>query len=364
MLNKILSKIEYNINYKKKDSKPGMIIASISENNPNYIFHWTRDASIIYKVIINEFIKNNQMKYFEYIINYIDNEYYLQSINNLGEPKFNIDGSNFRGEWGRPQNDGPALRGLNMIKLYDYFIKLNYKTLANNIILPIIQNDIIYISENINSPCFDLWEEIYGFHFYTLIVQCKFVKEYNYLAHKYNFQKYHIFDELKSKINIHLRNNQIISSFDVNDNIIREYDTSVFLGLCHIDFDTDIVNYKTKDFLKYSEEIISIFKNEYKINNNDECIFLGRYPNDNYFGGNPWIITTLGFLQFLRKIKLNVINNIDKDYFINNIYSKILFLDNDLNLAEQLDKNTFNMISAKNLTWNYAELYFFLNNNI
>ena len=34
-----------------------------------------------------------------------------------GKGKINIDCSPFNGDWGRPQNDGPALRGIMMIKI-------------------------------------------------------------------------------------------------------------------------------------------------------------------------------------------------------------------------------------------------------
>ena len=41
----------------------------------------------------------------------------LDTLSGLGEPKINIDCTPFNGEWGRPQNDGPALRGIMMIKI-------------------------------------------------------------------------------------------------------------------------------------------------------------------------------------------------------------------------------------------------------
>lgn len=40
----------------------------------------------------------------------------------LGEPKFNVDMTEFTGSWGRPQRDGPALRATAMISYANWLI--------------------------------------------------------------------------------------------------------------------------------------------------------------------------------------------------------------------------------------------------
>ena len=52
----------------------------------------------------------------------------------MGEPKINIDGTPYNDPWGRPQNDGPALRGLNMINLFNLLHK-THKHIAEKLIL-------------------------------------------------------------------------------------------------------------------------------------------------------------------------------------------------------------------------------------
>ena len=76
---------------------------------------------------------------------------------------------------GRPQNDGPALRGLTLIKIYN-LLKDNYPSLCNTII-ELLERDLEYVLKNYDHSCFDLWEEINGYHLYTRMVQCKFLKE-------------------------------------------------------------------------------------------------------------------------------------------------------------------------------------------
>ena len=71
------------------------------------------------------------------IFNYINNSGEIQelkTLTGLGEPKINIDGSPYNEPWGRPQNDGPALRGINMISLFKMF-KKSHKKIAYDLIL-------------------------------------------------------------------------------------------------------------------------------------------------------------------------------------------------------------------------------------
>ena len=64
------------------------------------------------RTFIDMYSKTKDPLYFQYIMNYLENENKLQqldTITGLGEPKYNINCTPFNGEWGRPQNDGPAL---------------------------------------------------------------------------------------------------------------------------------------------------------------------------------------------------------------------------------------------------------------
>ena len=48
---------------------------------------------------------------------------------------------------GRPQNDGPALRGIMMIKIINLF-KYNYDIMIDKLIRPIVIKDINYLLNN------------------------------------------------------------------------------------------------------------------------------------------------------------------------------------------------------------------------
>ena len=341
---------------KIKNNRYRTILYASPSYNPPYRYYWIRDAAIVYKSIIDMYQYSKRDSLFVFIINYIETETKIQNIKTiggLGEPKVNLDLTAFNGSWGRPQNDGPAVRGINMIKLYNLLFK-EHTSICLKIILPIIVKDIDYIVNNYNKPCFDLWEENYGWHFYTRAVQLKFIKDYIDLTKNYNihYDKIKIntvYEELQESIKHHL-DYSIISSFDENGTIIKKNDASILLALCHTDYDEIILNnIDINKFIKVSEELIHYFKNKY---NNNNYNLIGRYENDAYYNGHIWIIFSLAVAQLYLFISKNYYKlGVD-------IVNYILSIDPNINLDEQYDIDSERQLSAKNLTWNYSELYF------
>ena len=113
------------------------------------------------------------------------------------------------------------------------------------------------------------------------------------------------------------------------------------------------------------------FKNRYPINQDLNFTLFGRYKNDKYYDGNPWIITTAAFYQTL--LKFYDYSNNNPQLFDNNLnfnieekqkvrYEVENFLEyiskfKNLDIDEQINQFTGKMESAKKLTWNYSELY-------
>ena len=244
-LPKILERILENTNTTKHK---GIIIESPS-TVPPYKFHWIRDSALVMRVFIDMFQRTKESKYFEYIINYIENESKVQdlkTLSGLGEPKINIDCSPFNGEWGRPQNDGPALRGIMMIKIINLF-KYNYDIMIDKLIRPIVIKDIEYLVNNYDKVSFDLWDEKKGWHFYTRMVQLKFLKD-SLKLNKYlkldgkTFTKVEkVVNQLFVSLEDHICENEngkfIISSFDENGKTTKYEDAANLLAYCHVDYD-------------------------------------------------------------------------------------------------------------------------------
>lgn len=197
-----------------KGCAPGCMIASPSrpdsrpggkDENENYYFQWPRDSGLCLREVIRclgkvecgQAIGVNQEtgKELDVIIrDTVTMNLKLQHVTNrsgsfgtggLGEPKFLIDGSPFEGDWGRPQNDGPALRSIAFLTYANHILTTRsdamtyisenlYSTLANQ--KSVIKDDLEYLVRNWKAPTYELWEEVQadqkaGGHFHTLMVQ-------------------------------------------------------------------------------------------------------------------------------------------------------------------------------------------------
>lgn len=336
----------------------GSIIASPS-TDPDYNYHWMRDSAIVMKAIMTLYKDTNNSiikdKLIDIMNKYIDIEL-IHLKHHPAEPKFEIDGSPYVGDWGRPQNDGPALRGLTCIKLLSFLPERHLD------LHKIITNDITYTIDVIDNPCFDLWEEQDGFHLYTRLVQAKFINECFTIDYQSFFDLDNMIIRTTELIGHHFSaDGKIYSSFDKNGNVLREYDSSVLLGLCHIDYQLPLyletsLNITLYTFKDYANEMVKEFTNLYPVNNILKIPFLGRYYNDKYFNGNPWIISTIAYFHY--QFQINNLSNISKEF---KTFFHFLKDIKKMDLPEQINRDTANNISVEKLTWNYSELILLFN---
>ena len=371
-IEKIIQRITENTN---TTTNVGIIIASPSETPP-YKYHWIRDSALVMRTIVDMYRKTKDPTYFQSILNYIEIESKLQkleTISGLGEPKYNINCTAFNGSWGRPQNDGPALRGIILFQIIELF-SYKYETIIQQLILPIIIRDLEYIVNNYRKVCFDIWEEKKGWHFYTRMVQTKFLKEA--LRYKKLIQGNvdielinTTYQSLLNDLKDHINGETIISSFDENGKIIKYEDAANLLAYCHINYDEEILKIVPLEYINHTcDGLIEAFRKKYK---DDEMNLIGRYIDDKYYDGHVWILCSLALGQIYIELyqRRNVVNysspmhrskSNPNNLFIeiaNGILERILTLDPNLILPEQFNPTTNEFLSAEKLTWNYSELY-------
>lgn len=339
----------------RPDIKSGMVIASPSKLNPNYYYHWIRDSGIVMRTIVKYYIKTGNLQCFKQIIDYVESEKKIQGIQcitGLGEPKFNVNQTSFNDVWGRPQNDGPALRVIVMLDIYNNFP--NYSSIRNTV-KEIINKDIDYIIQNHNIPCYDLWEEVYGYHLYTRAVQCKALKEC-LKSNIFPIKKDRMEKSIMALKNLIQHHQYAYTSFNEKGEIVREFDTALLFAVTHIDFDREIIDYTSNAFKDHLLNMIDFYNNQFRLNVKMDILLLGRYKNDTYYGGNPWIICTCALLQILLKYEMENIEFPDVDIDISK-YLEYFQNFHNFNLPEQIEKFSGEGISALNLTWNYAEIF-------
>lgn len=381
-------------NISPKDGLPGSVIAATTRSNPNYYYHWVRDAALATNALLDTYplLKDKEQKQLirKTLFDYLDFCTLIQNtetLTSLGEPKFNINGTAYNEPWGRPQNDSPALRAISLIHFANILIANGEEKIVNdrmyNSNMPAtspIKKDLEYVSLHWKDPSFDLWEEVKGTHFYSLMVERKAMIMGAALANQmhdtgaadwYLSQSKAIELELKKFWDID--KGYIVATVDRKDGLDYKQsnlDIAVILGLLHGDVNDGFLPWDDPRVTSTLHSIIHVFSTLYPINQhpNISGYAIGRYPEDRYTGGdfeggNPWPLCTLAVAEALYRyanvliIKGNTIQANEVANYADQFVNRVRYHANqDGSLNEQIDKNTGFMTSASNLTWNYAAM--------
>lgn len=406
----------------------GAVAASPSRKNPDYYYHWVRDAAITANEIVfrqeemeTPEERQKELRMLENYAAFSRSNQLSKSLTGLGEPKFNMDGSPFNGPWARPQNDSPALRAITLIHWARVLESSGRKKEARDLISlqspkqSVIGADLNYIAANWKKPCYDLWEETFGQHFFTRMVERKALLDgANFLeslgdaslARSYRTQA----QALSRKIEKHWNSKKKIIVATLNQTNKRYkksgLDSSVILGVLMGNTGDGFFAPEDDRVLATVKAQEDSFKALYPINHlkNAPGIAIGRYPEDRYNGtdvfkpnnGNPWVLNTEAFsefysvlisdykkigeiritknsLRFFKGLPLSAPVHFKSGERIASsspLFGKVLsalakMRDRYMNtvrfyaykngtLSEQIDRKTGAMTSAPNLTWNYA----------
>ena len=387
-------------NISNVDTENGIIVASTSKEDPDYYYHWTRDAALTILLLIRLLDNKEYNSYYNilrsYIQSYINNEISITkkiSFEDYGEPKFYVNREKYDKNWGRPQNDGPAIRSYALVEYAFHLISKNETELLKPIFNygqnGLIDKDLEFLlNYSVNKTSFDLWEEINGYHYFTTFFQLKALENIEKLIIYFNNKDNRINKIAISKLEyssilnkFYDKENKIIkSSFNVvNEHCnVREYlDSSVFLAQIYCK-ENPICIYTINTLIKFVKKNIKKYDTD-KYN----FIPIGRYYEDDYYKGNPWFLTTICVAQYIKNC-IKYLDNIDisfnsklielldllKCYNFNDIETSIdhycheidnfviNFYYNNKQLPEQFDINN-NPISASHLTWSYASFLFY-----
>lgn len=377
-------------NSTRPDVKPGMVVASPSRSNPDYYYDWVRDTALTMRSLIDYYELKKDPKVKNMIFNWIKAETYRQTLptlSGLGEPKYFIDGSGFTGPWGRPQNDGPALRAIAMIKFARIlFAEGNPEYVLKNLyhgVLPadsVIKKDLEYTAKNWMEHSFDLWEEEKGMHFYTLLAQQVALQEGAKLAAElrdegaadyYRQESSKIARFIKSefmddRVGI-LVTTQRSSALGYKNSGL---DVAPLLALLHTSPYQKLFSLRDIHVLKYIKILSGTFAEIYQVNKKYQGlgVGIGRYPEDRYDGyvtshqGNPWFLATLALGEYfcLLKDEMGKKGNLSKDLSkelskaTEEQFARALFhSDRKGAMSEQFNHETGLMQGAIELTWSH-----------
>lgn len=328
----------------------GSVLASIEDASydpdPDYFFHWLRDSALVMDAlrvaVADRTLDPEALGYFTDFLQFssalcrldgrvllaradfrraIDQAFrvYARSDSELetiaddrvlGEARFNPDGTLDIIKWSRPQHDGPALRALALLRFW------RLDALGDSARAPmkaLLGCDLDFTLRHWREPCFDLWEERSGHHYYTRLVQYAALSDGSAWmnatgdaarAHAYRAAT----KEIARRLDAHFDPDEGVYLSPVADAsdpesvpFAKRLDIAVILGVLHAaraDGPHSVLDPKVLATLTRLEEL---FAKEYAINReraSDRAPAMGRYANDKYYSGGAYYFSTLGAAQF------------------------------------------------------------------
>ena len=386
-------------NSSKPDALPGTIVASPSRSHPDYYFHWTRDASLTALTMVRMLESDRYDDQKSWLLNTLKSFALLSrqhqqtpSQGGFGEPKFYVNGEPFTGPWGRPQNDGPALRSLAMTRFANILLDNGFESFVRSVLYDnqypsksVIKSDLEYLSLNWHLDDFDLWEEVRGQHLFTRVSQAKAFEEGSDLAMTLGDPEAAFWYRMQAgKIRATLQNFGHAQSGLVLTTINRSgginyksgLDASLLLAILIESQSGALIGLNTE----WTDHTISELKRQfidlYAVNHlgtESPGIAMGRYPEDTYDGyqtgqvGNPWFILTLalGEYHFLKaKALCAFMSDANNTALISDHLKKgnaqlqrvRQHQDSEFRMDEQFNRHHGYMQGARDLTWSYTSL--------
>lgn len=362
-------------NVSPADARLGAIVASPSRENPDYYFHWVRDAALIVETMLDLRERSQNTAYRNLlaakIMAFAEFTRFTQplpALGGIGEPKYHIDGQPFRGPWARPQNDGPALRVRALLRA---------EQALNTNLWAIIRVDLEYIAATALDPSWDLWEEIYGYHFYTQLQVLEALEQGAIAAEHQGDTRLALALKapapiLRERIKEHFAaasgRRYIVENLRLGDGIAYKstgLDAATILAILHLG-SSGASWFSESNVLRSLIAMERAFAREYALNQsaNDFGVAIGRYPEDRYYGGNPWFLTTSAFAEFYYRLAARALASgsekaiADARYFRErgDAYLRRVreHSARDGSQSEQFDRNNGFMLSAEHLTWSYS----------
>eukprot|EP01059_Diplonema_ambulator_P037065 TRINITY_DN9610_c0_g1_i1.p1 TRINITY_DN9610_c0_g1~~TRINITY_DN9610_c0_g1_i1.p1 ORF type:complete len:491 (+),score=156.57 TRINITY_DN9610_c0_g1_i1:35-1507(+) len=297
----------------------GGVVAAPDNNVPgggSYYYHWMRDAGLSTRAYMSTndnaySTVSDVMGAYQKWVAARQVEQDPNGINILTEPKFNLpDGSVFTGGWCRPQTDGPALRANSMTRWANILLS-NGKNSEVDAVAQLIETDLAWVVNNWQSNSCDLWEEVQSTDFFwNRMAYVHALTEGAALLVKLGQSSTAAtYTSTASTIRATLANHWNGNYYYESTN--REVDGSVIHAIVSFggnDTDLGPLSDKAASTLAHYEQV---FCSQYPINNNDTAkgvpgIMIGRYPGDQYGGGNPWQLLTAAVAELYYAVSLGV----------------------------------------------------------
>ncbi|MGO4570837.1 glycoside hydrolase family 15 protein [Microvirga sp. 2TAF3] len=419
--------------------KAGSIVAApatdLSGGEPDYFFHWLRDSSLVMEALrilhmhgrlrdaarfFGDFVAfslglrrldgptrlrqgNIRQAVPPDVLKYVRSDDELMGLVGdapLGDVRFNPDGTLDIIIWSRPQNDGPALRALGILR----YIRLA-GAFGTAEATDLVLGDLAFVARHWAEPCYDLWEEELGHHYYTRLVQMAAIENgAEWMIERDDRDGADHFRSVARALGESLESHWsperrfYLSRLGVRrHNPQNDLDASIILAVLHSGRETGTHSMLDPRVHATLAKLEDLFAAEYRINNpprKGRAPAMGRYAADVYVSGGAWYMTTFATAEFHYRLAGLVARghgiecNDENAPFLTRVLGRRTTLPYGLlpsssidrtmlanaflergdafmatvrdytpasgELSEQFDHTTGRQTSAKNLAWSYA----------
>jgi glucoamylase len=389
----------------------GSILAADSKVEPDYYFHWTRDSALTVAALVELLQAQPGAENSEYLHGFLNDyiEFSAKVQTNgshygVADPRANIDGSVDFIQWSRPQGDGPALQSLSLL-LYLNLFREKLSKPRKKTLLGVVERDLTYISNSVEEKSYDPWEENFGYHFYTRLVQLSALKESERVLGR---KTESAAKRLEKRLEEHWDEKRKIIKASTGELISWKglkaeppgggLDSISLLAVLHARHPIGTYLPESGRVLSTTHQLELLFRRLYPINQGTHTgAAMGRYEGDRYYGGNPWFITTLAAAEFYARLAEKIAQDHDQKLILTQPTQKLFeavlkvklkpgqnflaaplsrqrlrdalvekseaFFTIALNaippnamVAEQFDMKTGTPLSGHDLSWSYAAL--------
>jgi glucoamylase len=388
--------------------RKGAIVASpvlgSYDPDPDYFFHWYRDSALVLEALRVLFedpqAAQDYLRHFADFVHFSrslheldgralsdsqgwrdatapDFRKFLRSNEDLGavhgdavgaETRVNPDGTLDISSWPRPQNDGPALRALSVLRWLPH---IGANAELGSAAGALLRSDLIFTRAHWRESCFDIWEEEKGLHYYTLRVAAAaleggagwFAQQGDGpAAAACRADTLHILGKLDGYWR---QDQQFYRSriLDLNATSAKELDISVIMAALHSAGSGDTHSVHDPRMHATLARLETLFDAEYAINRDrvaNRAPAMGRYAKDVYYSGGAYYFSTLAAAEFCfraaaRTPAAGLPNRRTLIEHGNAFLETVrVFTPPSGDLSEQFDQRTGEQRSAAQLAWSYA----------
>jgi glucoamylase len=279
------------------------------------------------------------------------------------DTRVNPDGTLDISRWARPQFDGPPLRALAMLR---WMRSARMQGAPSAQTSELLLSDLHFAFRHSRQPCFDIWEEENGLHYYTLCVTAAALWEgADWLESEGNGREAHAYRTEAAEIRRTLDGfwladagyyrSRVLSS---GEGSTKELDIAVILAAIHAGGSHETHTVRDPRMQATLARLEALFAAAYPINQDrppGRGPAMGRYAGDVYYSGGAYYFSTLGAAEFCYRAAAGSDSAGDwvrrGDAYLATVRA---FTPESGDMSEQFDRRSGQQTSAKHLAWSYA----------